>query len=51
MIGHGTLFAATGTDWRALLYHHERPCANPAVRGMMNKQQPIGVESGPWLTD
>jgi hypothetical protein len=29
----------------ALLYHRRRPCANPALRAMMNKQQAIGIES------
>jgi hypothetical protein len=29
----------------ALLYHRQCPCANPAGRAMMNKQQAIRPES------
>jgi hypothetical protein len=32
-----------GTVRRALLYHPQRPCANPAPGIMMNKQQAMGV--------
>jgi hypothetical protein len=39
-----------GTAMRALLYHPERPCANPGRDVMMNKQQANGVRTGSWLT-
>jgi hypothetical protein len=31
-------------QFAALLYHRQRPCANPAPRAMMNKQQAIALE-------
>jgi hypothetical protein len=38
-------------DFSALLYHPQRPCANPAAGVMMNKQQAIGVRAESWLID
>jgi hypothetical protein len=34
----------------ALLYHRQRPCANPGESLMMNKQQAIGVRAKSWRT-
>jgi hypothetical protein len=34
-----------------LLYHPERPCANPGQSVMMTKQQATRVRAGSWLTD
>jgi hypothetical protein len=31
-------------QFAALLYHRQRPCANPAPRAMMNQQQAIALE-------
>jgi hypothetical protein len=54
MIGHGGLtkiWTGGNRDLAALLYHPQRPCANPAGRAMMNKQRAIEVGAASWLTD
>jgi len=38
-------------EFAALLYHPQRPCANPGARFKMTKQQAIRMRSNSWLTD
>jgi hypothetical protein len=58
MIGHdglGYYLSETEPRLAALLYHPQRPCANPGRGLMMNKQQAIQMKyearTGSWLTD
>src|ERR1700730_3827546 len=43
----GLIAIRMGTEqsFRLLLYHPQRPCANPGRSAMMNKQQAIGLEA------
>jgi hypothetical protein len=38
-------------QFAALLYHRQRPCANPAARAMMNKQTGDRVRAKSWQID
>jgi hypothetical protein len=43
MEGLITVWMGLEQSFGALLYHPQRPCANPGGSAMMNKQQAIGV--------